>query len=127
MFEFHASFVQADKQCRRLLFAGEDSQQGEHYFIMDRSEESTQVVTPDMDNIYIERDDQGWGGFGGVDRVILERCSLTLYLGPRMAVKMGSFETIRIVFALGDGEFSELREVLRLIMYGYEPQLELTA
>src|SRR6516162_9673490 len=28
--------------------------------------------------LYIERDDQQWGGFGGIERVVLHRNSLTL-------------------------------------------------
>lgn len=92
---------------------------------MDRSEESPEESVPDMANVYIERDDQGWGGYGGIDRVILERDGLTLHLSPRMATQMGEHETIRVGFTLRDSEFRELRYVLSLIMRGYESQLDL--
>lgn len=92
---------------------------------MDRSEESTQEAVADMDNVYIERDDQGWGGFGGIKRVILERDSLTLHLSPKMATQMGRHRIIRINFRLSNTDFKNLRRVLCLIMRGYESQLEL--
>jgi hypothetical protein len=94
---------------------------------MDRMEESLQEVMPDMGNVYIERDDQQWGGFGGVERVVLERESLTLHLGPRLATQMGEYDTIRVGFALSDCDFHELRRLLGLIMHGYESRLEVTA
>src|SRR5579862_2884678 len=126
-FGFHAAFVDSDAQCRRLSFADQFDDTSEHYFIMDRSEESPEEAMPNMDNVHIERDDQQWGGFGGINRVVLERDSLTLYLGPKMATRMGRHKTIRISFTLKATEFKKLRFVLTLIMCGYESQLELPA
>jgi hypothetical protein len=123
-FGFHANVICADKLCRRLSFTDRNAHSGEHYFIMDRSEETPEVAVPDLENIFIERDDQQWGGYGGIQRVILERKSLTLHLGPRMAIQMGEHDSIRISFAANDDEFCELRQVLGLIMKGYESQLE---
>ncbi len=123
-FGFHAGFVHADDLCRRLSFADRNDESGEHYFVMDRSEESPDEAIPDMVNVYIERDDQGWGGYGGIERVTLERDSLTLQLGSRMATRMGEYGRIRISFTLGDSEFGELRHVLGLIVRGYESQLQ---
>jgi hypothetical protein len=65
IFGFKAGLVQVDEQCRRLSFADQADGSGEHYFIMDRSEDSPDQAVPDMENVYIERDDQGWGGYGG--------------------------------------------------------------
>ncbi len=127
MFGFHAGLVHSDGLVRRLSFADRDDESGEHYFVMDRSEESPEYAVPDMDNVYIERDDQCWGGYGGIDRVILDRSSLALHLGPRMATQMGGHEIIRVSFTLEDPEFLRLRQVLGLIMRGYESQLELLA
>ena len=123
-FGFHAGLVHTDKLCRRLSFVDHDDDSGEHYFIMDRSEESPEEAVPDMDNVYIERDDQMWGGFGGIERVILEREALTLQLNSRMSTTMGEHDSIRISFALNDVELQEMKTVLGLIMRGYESRLE---
>ena len=124
MFEFQAGLVDADRLCRRLSFADRQDATG-HYFIMDRSEDTPEEALPDMANVYIERDDQGWGGFGGIERVVLRRDSLALDLNPRMAAKLGEKERILIIFDVNDHEFREMREVLGLIMRGYESRLDL--
>lgn len=126
-FGFHAGFVHSDDLVRRLSFADRDDQRGEHYFIIDRSENSPENAVADMANVYIERDDQGWGGYGGIERVLLERDNLTLKLEPRMATQIGQHDQIRITFQVKEPEFIKLREVLRLILRGYENLLECRA
>jgi hypothetical protein len=126
-FGFHAGFVHVDDVCRRLSFADRNDETGEHYFVMDRSEESPDEAVPDMTNVYIERDDQCWGGYGGIERVVLARNSLTLHLDERMATRMGGHDSIRVGFDVSDAVFRELRPVLGLIMRGYEPQLVVSA
>ena len=123
-FGFHAELVHVDDACRRLSFAERDGQTCDHYFIMDRSEDSPDGAVPDMGNVYIERDDQCWGGYGGIERVVLARDSLTLHLGGRMAKLIGGHDSIRVTFDVSDAVFRELRHVLGLIMRGYESQLE---
>ncbi len=123
-FAFHAGRVYVDELCRRLSFADRDDGTGEHYFVIDRSEDSPDEAVPDMDNVYIERDDQEWGGFGGIKRVVLERDALTLQLDPPMATRMGGHESIRISFAINGDQFHEMQHVLSLIMRGYESQVE---
>jgi hypothetical protein len=125
-FGFHAGFVHVDDVCR-LSFADRNDETGEHYFVMDRSEESPDEAAPDMANVYIERDDQGWGGYGGIEQVVLARDSLTLHLGERMATRMGCHATMRVGFDVSEAVFRELRHVLGLIMRGYEPQLVVSA
>lgn len=80
-----------------------------------------------MENVYIERDDQAWGGYGGIERVALTRDSLTLHLGGRMAKQLGGHDSIRVSFEVPDPAFLELRHVLDLIMRGYESRWEATA
>lgn len=124
MFEFHAGYLHVDDTARRLEFADRNDDAGCHYFLMDRSEESPEEAVPDMENVYIRRDDQCWGGYGGIELVILDRDSLTLKLGPRMATQVGGHDTIRVTFRIKDAEFRELRQVLGFIMLGYESQLQ---
>ena len=63
-FWFHAQLVHADQLSRRLEFG--DREGGEHYLVFDRSEDSPDEAVPCMENVYLERDDQGWGGYGDV-------------------------------------------------------------
>lgn len=127
MFEFHAGYLHVDDTARRLEFADRNDDSGCHYFLMDRSEDSPEEAVPDMGNVYIRRDDQCWGGFGGIELVTLDRDSLTLKLGPRMATQVGGHEAIRVTFRIKAAEFRELRQVLRFIMLGYESQLQVNA
>lgn len=126
-FGFHAGFIHVDRLCRRLSFADRNDGSGEHYFIMDRSEDSPDEAVPDMDNVYIERNDQGWGGYGGSARVVLARDRASLHLGERMLAQMGGRKAIRVSFEVPDAVFRALRDVLCLIMRGYESRLELAA
>lgn len=123
MFEFHAGYVHVDDAARRLSFADCNDPPGKHYFIMARLEESPEEAVPDMKNVYIVRDDQGWGGYGGIKTVILKRDNLTLGLTPRMATQMGGHDTIRVTFLIEDAEFRELQQVLGFVMFGYHSQL----
>jgi hypothetical protein len=124
-FSFHAGFVDCDRRCRRLTFADRNDETGQHYFVIDRAEENPEQAVPGMGNVYIERDDQQFGGFGGIKRVVLGRDNLTLHLGRRMSTQMGRHQTICVTFSLKATEFKKLRQVLSLIMCGYESQLEL--
>src|SRR5438128_295352 len=108
-FTFHAGWVHSDDVAIRLAFADRNNEMGEHYFVMDRAENSQEEVLPDMENVYIERDDQGWGGYGGIEQVVLERNRLIVQLGPRMATRMGEHEQIRVTFDLTESAFRELR------------------
>jgi hypothetical protein len=69
-FAFNAEFVDADDVAARLSFLERNDETNEHYFIMDRSEDSPEEAHPDMGNVYIEREDQCWGGYGGIERVV---------------------------------------------------------
>jgi Immunity protein 10 len=126
-FGFHADLVRPDEYPPRLAFADRDDERLGHYFVMDRSEDSPEEAVPDLGNVYIERDDQQWGGYGGIDRVVLDRGCLSVRLDPRMAVQMGHHDEIYITFDLGEADFERLRSVLGLIMRGYENRLECRA
>jgi hypothetical protein len=123
-FGFHATWVHANDNPPRLSFLDRDDDTSEHYFVMDRSEDTPDEALPDMDNVYVERDDQQWGGFGGIERVLLDRGGLSIRLGARMAEQMGQHDEICITFDIEEGEFNQLRYVLQLIMRGYEERLE---
>ncbi|MEG4534415.1 hypothetical protein [Microcoleus sp. D2_18a_D3] len=78
-----------------------------------------------LENIYIERDDQCWGGYGGINQVSLGRNSLIIYLNPEMANQMSGYDTIKITFSADDSQFQQLQNVLQQVMQGYEGKLNL--
>jgi hypothetical protein len=126
-FQFHAEFVDADPINCWLSFADRHPDAHVHYFTIQRCEEDTEIAVHDMENIYLERDDQCWGGYGGIKRVILERGSLTVSLEPRMATKVGNHESIRVTFTVETETFGRMRAVLATIMRAYEAQLDVLA
>jgi hypothetical protein len=126
-FAFHAEFVHADPQCRRLSFLDRDDESSEHYLIFDRSEDSPEEPVADMANVYLERDDQQWGGYGGIESVTLTSDRLTLRLTPDMAKTMGQHDTIQISFGVEDTQWENIRTVLSLIMKGYDSRLVIDA
>ena len=120
---FHANLVYPDLQCRRLSFLDRDDELSEHYLNFDRSEESPDEAIPDMGNVYLERDDQGWGGYGGIESVTLGRSDLTFRLTPKMAERMGDHEMILVKFDVGIDQWESIRSVAAVIMKGYESHL----
>lgn len=124
VFGFHASEFETDDVALRVGFAeGENSK---HYFIIQREEDSTEEALPKLENIYIERDDQCWGGYGGINQVSFGRNSLIIYLNSEMANQMGGYDTIKITFSIDDLQFQQLQNVLQKIMQSYEDRLNLT-
>jgi hypothetical protein len=124
-FSFHADGVFIE-HCDAISFA-DDSADGQHYFVMSRSEDDPEQILPDVENVYIERDDQCWGGYGGIESVVLERDSLTVRVTPRMARQMGKHDVLRITFTLTDSRFSELRTNIEHILRGYDTLLKIFA
>ncbi len=122
LFEFQAALVvpQIPEVC--LSFA-DRLEHHQHYLVIQRSEERVDDVLPDVENVYIERDDQCWGGYGGIQSVLLLRNRLTLTLTPRMAITMGDHETLSVIFDVDDGMFGRIDEVLSSIFRGYEDRV----
>lgn len=123
VFEFHAGEFETDDVALRVGFA--DGKNSEHYFIMQREEDSLKEALPNLENIYIERDDQCWGGYGGINHVSLDRNRVIIYLNSEMANQMGGYDTIKITFSVDDLQFQQLQEVLEQVMQGYESKLNL--
>ena len=119
---FHANLVYPDSLCRRLSFLDRDDEASEHYLIFDRSEDSPDEPIPGMANVYLERDDQGWGGYGGIESAMLGRSHLTFRLTSKMAKTMGGHDTIRVTFDVAAEQWDTIRSVASLIMKGYESQ-----
>jgi hypothetical protein len=119
-FEFEAALVVPDTAAESLSFA-DHPENHQHYLIIQRDEESRDAVLPDMENVYVERDDQQFGGYGGIESVSLTKTRLTLLLTPRMARQMGLHDTLSVGF--GEDSFRDVEELVALIFRGYESRV----
>ena len=120
-FEFEAALVVPDTRQESLSFA-DRCENHRHYLIIQRfDEEAGEDVLPDVENVYIERDDQQFGGYGGIEAVTLGSRRLTLKLTPRMAKQMGHHDTLSVGFA--EDSLSDVDKLLALIFRGYESRI----
>jgi hypothetical protein len=100
---------------------------GTHYLWMQPDEDDypRPRPSPDARNVWIEIDDQGWGGHGGIARVRLTRDTLTVRRTLPLEKHMGGHEAIEVWFSLSDAEFEQVQTVLRAVMRGNEHLLEI--
>ncbi len=113
----YADTCECDALALRIGFADKGHQ---HYFIIQRAEDFREEIFPDMRNIYIELDDQGWAGYGGIHCIILQHQRLTILLTPDMSAQMGGYEAITIMFNRDETSCEDLKDVLTCIFKGYE-------
>lgn len=119
-FEFEAALVIPDTRAESLSFA-DQPEDHQHYLIIQRDEDARDDVLPDVENVYIERDDQQFGGYGGIESVALNKGRLTLRLSPRMARQMGHHDSLSVAFP--EECFQQVDELVRLIFRGDEPRV----
>lgn len=94
-----------------LIIGFSEGKDGEHYFFMQRDENYIKEALPNMKSIYIELDDQCWGGYGEIDWVTLSRNKFTILFNSLRATRIG-YDKIEIILSLNDSDFQELRSVL---------------
>jgi hypothetical protein len=111
---FVAKDVALDPQ---VGFVGFADQEGRRYFWMQPGE-----MTTAKDEIWLERDDQAWGGCGGAWNVVLTRNKLVVNTRelPWMAC-----DAVEIEFAVDDATHARLRELLQQVMVGCPSDLHI--
>ena len=92
----------------------------EQYLWLQRDECSESEVLPHIGNVWVERDDQQWGGSGGITEVELRRDCLSLRLTSEKAEYMGGYDEFRVRLDLSDEAFRRVREQLLRVLVGYE-------
>lgn len=105
---FTATFVSYEDQgdCAVVSLV-DDAEDPRDYLIFQRAYEFTQQdIQLGMDAVHVERNDQGWSGYGGLRRVTLTRESLTLELDERGAALMDdtTFMRVDLDLPLADSE-----------------------
>ena len=117
VYEFTAPYHEIGYAERFLGFANDNTKQ---YLWLQREECSESETAPFVGNVWIERDDQQWGGPGGITAVQLTRDYLSIRLTPEMARHMGGYDEFRVLLALSNEEFTRVQEQLLRVMVGYE-------
>ena len=67
------------------------------------------------DEIYIERNDQSQGIYGGVERLILARDHALLLLSSETATVINTEEEVKILFSVTDEQFQQLKMGLEIV------------
>ncbi len=98
-------------------FIGFADQEGQRYFWMQPGERTTA-----KDQIWLERDDQAWGGSGGPWNVVLTR---NRFVVNTRALSWMVCDAIEIDFAVEDATYATLKELLQRAMIGCPSDLEI--
>jgi hypothetical protein len=122
-FAFHAELVVPEAGGLSLSFADRSDDQ-RHYLVLARDEETPDQAQPDLRKVYIECDDQCWGGYGGIESVQLQRDALTIQVGEKMATKLGLHDVLCVSFSVDEVVFREVQRVVHLIFRGYEDRVQ---
>ena len=111
---FSAKDVSLDPQVGFIGFA---DQEGCRYFWMQPGE-----MTTAKHEIWLERDDQAWGGCGGAWNVVLTRST---FIVNTQELPWMACDAVEIEFAVDDATYSRLRELLRRVMVGCPSDLDI--
>jgi hypothetical protein len=104
---FTAKDVSLDPQVGFIGFA---DQEGQRYFWMQPGE-----MTTAKEEIWLERDDQAWGGCGGSWNVVLTR---NVFAVNTQALPWMACDAVEIAFTADDATYTQLRELLQRVMVG---------
>lgn len=111
---FTADAVEIEENDLNVLFVGFYTE--ENYLMIQKSldEPDEQDVELGMDNYHIERDDQSYGGYGGVSQILLERESAEVHL-DETGKKNLECDGVKVDFETDDETFELLAEKLKFI------------
>jgi hypothetical protein len=98
-------------------FIGFADQAAQRYFWMQPGE-----LTTAKDEIWLERDDQAWGGCGGVWNIVLTR---NKFLVNTRELPWMACDAVEIEFAVDDATYARLKELLQRAMAGCPYDLDI--
>lgn len=118
-FEFTAEQVTAsDEEWGRLvLFESIEEMDGSPYLMFQgQYEYSEEDVRLGQNQPYVEIQNQGWSWYGHINKVELERTSLTLQMDEEAQSHMEQDGFVTVRFQLGESEFGRLKAQLARIL-----------
>ena len=117
---FHANVVKVEEMDRVCLVGfADDGFDTRNYLTLLRSfEDDEQDVRLGLNTYHVERNDQVWSGYGGIDAFELkpDRAKITFNLAG--AIAMGNVSEMEITFQIDRDRFSALKECLGKIFAG---------
>ena len=118
---FHAHCVAVEDMGDFWLVGLADERLGtRQYLMLQRAREhDEQDVALGMDTYHVERDDQRWSCYGGVERFELHRDRVVVRFTTSGATCLRA-EGMEISFSVSDGRFDELASGLQRIFRGTE-------
>ena len=75
-------------------------------------------IDDDEDGVYVERDGQQYGTYGGIEKFVLSRQDAQLFLIAETAQSLGTEQEISISFSATDEQFEQLKTDFELIFAG---------
>lgn len=115
-----AGYVTVTNEAEYLLvgFADDEYETKESLIFMRSHEYDEQDVALGMNQVYIERNDQGHSAYGGIQTFILLRNRARLCFDETTAHQLGITPRFEIRFAMNDTEFDDLKQGLRSLFEG---------
>lgn len=114
MVVFHAKCVSLDDQedCWLVGFADDKFDTRDYLMLQRAFEDDEQDVSLGEDTYYVERNGQGWSGYGGIKTFELQRDRVKVSFTKEGADEVGGVTEMEITFQLDMEEFSELKDYL---------------
>ena len=117
LLSFRASDIECEEEDDVYFVSFLNSKGGKYEYVtlQNPREYSEQDISLGMDKVYIERDDQFFASYGGIEGVNVHRRSINIHLSDEAAKKLDDIEEIEINFDISDEEFHNLISILREI------------
>ena len=126
MVRFTANDVVVDDSDEEFILVGfANEEEGESLHFQRSHDFDEQDVALGMDSVYAERNGQGQGGYGGVERVELHPNRVLVVVKGELAEVMGTSE-FDIAFVLSPEEFQRLRDGLRVVFADFSSLVEVS-
>ena len=119
--DFVATWVHVEDMGDYLLVGLSDQQfETSDYLVFQRAHEfDEQDVLLGMDTVYLERNDQGFSGYGGIESVSLFRDHLDVSLNAKGSAFMDGFSRMKVSLELDAAALQELRKGLVVCFEGF--------
>jgi hypothetical protein len=116
---FHAGFVSIEdgNECLRIGLVDDKFEVGDYLILQRAFEFDEQDVRLGMNNVYIERNDQGRSSYGGIETFELHPCRLRVRFDTRGAQLMAGVRDMEVSFE--EGRYEDLRNALERCFKGF--------
>lgn len=118
--KFHANCVSVNYEDDYLLVGfADDKFDTKEYLMLQRAYKfDEQDVRLGMDDVYIERNGQGWSTYGGILKFELDCDRVSVLLDENSSNKMSNERQIEVTFSLPPKRLRELRKGLAQVFEG---------